>query len=96
MSKRVAIDDPIEKRAAMVNGMFDLPGETLAAMGEVCQASEVYAKELQTIFKKNGLKVDTGRAIAAMDGIQATKNIACDALILPHASKMYTFGEINQ
>lgn len=85
MAKRIAVDDPIDKRVEMVNGMFQLPGETLLAMKDVREASELYARTLQAIFKRG--KIDIGRAIATIDHIQLTKNLACDALILPHASK---------
>ncbi len=83
--KRVAITDPVEARVAMINDFFDLPEETEQAMGEVRRAAEVFAKALESIYKKN--KHDKGRAIASIDLIQQTKNVACDALILVHAEK---------
>ncbi len=83
--KRVAITDPIEARVSMVNGYFNLPDDTKQSMNEVRAAAEVFAKALETIYKKT--KHDKGRAIATIDLIQQTKNVACDALILAHAEK---------
>jgi|WetSurMetagenome_2_1015567.scaffolds.fasta_scaffold00274_7 hypothetical protein len=84
-SKRVPIDDPLERRVAMVSGGYPHPGATLRAMNEVTDVSEQYAQSLRQIFKRN--KVDTGRAIAAIDHVQQTKNIAMDALSLPYVTK---------
>jgi hypothetical protein len=75
--------DPIDKRVEMINGHFDLPPETVEAMKEIRVAAELCARTMQGIFKKH--KADTGRAIATIDQLQAVKNTACDALILPHA-----------
>ena len=83
---KTPVQDPVEKRIEMINGYFDLPTETVQAMKDVRAASETYARALGEIFKR-GHALDTGRAIAAIDHIQLTKNVACDALILPHASK---------
>lgn len=85
--KRVAITDPVDKRVSMINGYFELPDQTKQAMTKIREASETYANELQKIFKSLDKDVDTGRAIATIDLVQQTKNVACDALILPHASR---------
>ncbi len=85
MSKRVPIVDPIEARVAMTNGWFELSDETKKDMSTIREASEQYAKTLEAVFKR--AKHDKGRAIASIDAIQLAKNIACDALILPFASK---------
>ena len=89
----VPITDPVAKRVAMINGYFDLPDDTIQSMKRVREASVEYAKELQCIFKYAGVNVDTGRAIAAIDHVQQTKNIACDALILPFASEKRSVPE---
>lgn len=78
------IQDPIEKRVAMINGHFALPSETVESMNEVRDAVDTCARTLHAIFKNQ--KTDTGRAIATIDQLQAVKNTACDALILPHAN----------
>lgn len=83
--KKTPIVDPIEKRVAMINGHFDLPPEQLEGMKEIRAAAEECAEKFHLVFKK--CKFDTGRAIAAIDELQKTKNIACDALILPFAEK---------
>ncbi len=85
--QRVAITNPVEKRVAMVNGMFNLPDDTLQAMRDIRTASDAYARALHEVFSREGVEADTGRSIATMDAIQASKNMACDAVILPHASK---------
>ncbi len=85
MSKRVDITDPIEARVAMVNGWFELPEQTKQDMTDVRAAAEQFAKSLEQVYKR--AKHDKGRAIASIDAVQQAKNIACDALILAHASK---------
>ena len=83
--KKIVIDDPLEKRVEMINGQFDLPGDSVEGMKEIRIAVSLCARTIHESFKKR--KVDIGRAIAAMDSLQQAKNIACDALILPHATK---------
>lgn len=82
---RVPITDPVEKRVEMINGMFDLPAETLLTMREIRSASDEFARRIQAAVSK--VPHDTGRVIATIDLIQQLKNTACDAVILPHASK---------
>ncbi len=83
--KRVPVTDALEARVLMINGWFELPDETKKDMSDVRAAAETFAKSLDVIFKR--AKHDKGRAIASIDAIQHAKNIACDALILVHASK---------
>jgi hypothetical protein len=83
--KRVPITDPIEVRTAMIAERLDLPDETRAAMQEVREAAATFALSLEAVFKKH--KRDTGRAIASIDAVQHAKNLACDALLLPHVTK---------
>jgi len=84
---RVPVTDPVERRVEMINGMFDLPQETRQAMAAVRESAEAFARALRAIYTTPGIQVDTGRAIASIDTIQSIKNVACDALILPHATK---------
>jgi hypothetical protein len=87
-SKRVRIADPVEARVELVNGMFDLPQEAKTAMGAVRLAAEQYARAIKAAADAAGKQnYDTGRLIAALDAVQASKDIACVAFILPHASK---------
>jgi hypothetical protein len=82
--KRGPEPDPIATRVKVIATRLDLPDETREAMQEIRVAAEVFAQTLETVFKKH--KRDTGRAIAAIDTIQHAKNLACDALLLPHAT----------
>ncbi len=68
----------------MVNGMFDLPAETISAMREIRAVFETSARALEKIYATPGLRVDKERAKAALDLIQNAKNVSCDAVILPH------------
>jgi hypothetical protein len=81
----VKIEDPIEKRVAMINGYFNLPDDTVKGMKEIREAVSECAHKLESTFKR--CKIDTGRAIATIDLLQQAKNVGCDALILPHAEK---------
>jgi hypothetical protein len=83
--KRVPITDPIEARVAIIGGHIILPTDIPHYLRDVREASEVFAKTLETIYKRT--KHDKGRAIASFDLIQQTKNVASDALILAHAEK---------
>lgn len=84
---RVLVTDPVERRVEMVNGWFELPDATKRAMNDVRAASEAYARALHALFRAHAPHVDVGRSVAAIDSIQHTKNVACDAFILPHATK---------
>lgn len=72
----------MDARVAMINGNFELPDSTIQGMRDVRAAVAECASKLHEIFKKE--KIDTGRAIASIDLLQQAKNVACDALILPH------------
>lgn len=70
----------------MINGMFDLPDETTAAMARI---RELVAECAMSVAKVVGsVNYDTGRLIATIDMLQAVKNTACDAVILPHGPKI--------
>jgi hypothetical protein len=84
-NKKQPIVDPIEKRVAMLNGRHDLSSEQVMGLNEIRAAAEECGEKLLIIFKK--CKVDTGRAIAAIDELQKVRNTACDALILPFVEK---------
>lgn len=79
------ITDPVTKRVEMINGRFDLPQETIQAMNDIRQAVDQCARSIQTATSK--VETDTGRLIATMDLLQQAKNVACDSIILPHATK---------
>lgn len=83
--KRVKVTNPVEARVELVNGMFDLPPEAKQAMNDVRAAAEVYARALLAVSKT--APHDVGRLIAALDAVQHSKDMACVAYILPHATK---------
>ena len=86
--KRVRITDAFEQRVEMVDGRFDLPNKTLDAMNQIRGAAAAFARVLQQVHSDLGKdNVNYGRLIAAVDLIQNAKNVACDAVILPHAIK---------
>jgi hypothetical protein len=68
----------------MINGNFPLPDETVAAMRTIRSDASVLAGLLLSSARAAGT-YDTGRLIAALDLLQQVKNVAIDALILPHA-----------
>ncbi len=80
-AKRIAVEDPIEKRVRLLAGVYTEPLESKYAVTDIHMAAIAYAKELQSIFKRS--KVDTGRAIAALDAVKQSYSLATDAIILP-------------
>jgi len=78
------VTDAVEARVEMINGMFDLPDATREAMKHVRAATETAARAVRAAVEAAPAH-DKGRLIAALDALQAAKNVACDALILPHA-----------
>lgn len=75
----------MDARVALVNGNFDLPEDTRRAMHNIRECVAACATQLAEIARTTTF--DTGRMIAALDGLQAVKNTACDAVLLPHAPK---------
>ena len=74
--------DAGDARAAMINGNFTLPEQTLKSMKRIREVTAQAADEINKILKSDNH--DVGRRIAALDHLQQVKNIACDSLILPH------------
>lgn len=71
-----------QARADMINGMFPLPDETLAAMKEI---REIYADAAYRLLEVTAkVRHDPGRITHALDMFQAGKDVSCGALILPH------------
>ena len=81
----VPITDPVEKRVAMINGRFDLPDNTLTVMNNIRIECDSLARNLAIEVKS--VEHDTGRLVATIDLLQQLKHVACDAVILPHATK---------
>jgi hypothetical protein len=66
----------------MINGRFPLPDEHVAAMNQIRAVFQKAADDFLQIA--DGLeKRDEGRITAVLDQLQAAKNTACDAVILP-------------
>jgi hypothetical protein len=86
-TKRVRAEDPVDARVELVLGEFELPAETKIAINAVCHAADAYARALTTVAKIDGVKIDKGRLIAALDAVLHSKEIACAALKLPHATR---------
>jgi hypothetical protein len=76
----------VHARVSMINGRFDLPERTPPALNLVREAVADAAEKV-TSAVEGAETHDTGRLIAALDLLQQAKNVACDALILPHAPK---------
>lgn len=77
--------EAISARARLINGNFALPDETITAMREIRAACSDLGTRLEAVAKSVGVSVDIGRMIAALDLVQQVKDVACVALILPHA-----------
>jgi hypothetical protein len=80
----VPVTDPVDKRVLMINGRFNLPDKTLAVMNNIRIECDSLARNLAIEVKS--VEHDTGRLIATIDLLQQLKNVACDAVILPHAT----------
>jgi hypothetical protein len=85
-AKRHAVD-PVEARTRLLTVEGEgLSYEVRIAKAEIAHAAAVFGQQLVDIFKRLE-SFDTGRAIATIDNVQATKNLAWDAITLPHVSK---------
>lgn len=71
--------DAVQVRVDMINGHFELSEETVQFMNFVRTASAEFAQQM---VARAPATCDIGRLIAAVDHIQATKNLFCDAAIL--------------
>ena len=78
----------IHARTEMVNGNFPLTDEHKAIMNQIREAASQFSKTLREIAFDSKVEIDAGRWINALDSIQNTKNVACDAIILPMAPKL--------
>jgi hypothetical protein len=77
----------IRDRLVLLNGKFTLPDESKAAMDTVRTIFDEAGAKLAALFSGgSGLKYDIGRSIHAIDQMQAAKDTACVAFLLPYAS----------
>lgn len=77
--------DEIAARVNLVNGNFSLPEETIAAMRKIRELIATCSQELAACT--SSVPYNEARLLAALDALQAVKNVACDAIILPHHDK---------
>ena len=63
----------------MINGQFDLDAETIAFMK---LARETISEAAEKLSKARPQNANVGRFIAAVDHLQQSKNLFCDAAIL--------------
>lgn len=71
--------EAIQVRVDMINGQFGLDEETLKFMRLVREEIAALAEKLS---KARPESANIGRFIAAVDHLQQTKNLFCDAAIL--------------
>jgi hypothetical protein len=87
-AKRHAVDPvvPVETRSRLIGlEAAGLSQDVRLAQAQVANAAAIFGQALVDIFR--GVEsFDTGRAIAAIDNVQHTKNLAWDALTLPHVA----------
>ena len=74
-------NEAIKLRADMIDGQFELDTNTVAFMTWIRQACAALAQEAR---QRAPDTCDVGRLIAAVDHLQQTKNLFCDAVILGH------------
>lgn len=76
---------PIEKRAEMINLVLSLPQKSLDAAKDIRVAIDQCAETINKIT--SGVDHDPAQLSATMALLQQAKNVACDSVILPHATK---------
>lgn len=81
---------------AMINGHFELPPETIEAMKKIRQAVDECAFKIKVATVDAGVKYDAGAMIGMVQQLQAVKNKACDAVILPHGAGAAVFSAGGQ
>jgi hypothetical protein len=87
LTQQEKADLALDARVAMFNGMFELPGETKAAMSRIREIVAEAGQKIRDIIANPAVKYDTGRLIATFDLLQHVKNTACDSITLPHYKK---------
>jgi hypothetical protein len=80
------VSTAIRDRVLLVNGKFSLPSENVKAMETIRIIFSEAAEKFAALLESTGVKYDTGRAIHALDTLQAAKDTACVSVILPFAS----------
>jgi hypothetical protein len=78
----------VVQRLALVNGNFPLPDETPATVKKIREIVAQCATDLAAAI--NVVPHDIGRFIATLDLLQQAKDVACCAVLLPHAPRAVT------
>jgi len=78
MSKPAEID-AVQIRAEMVDGQFEISEQATKFMAQV---REVLGQAATDLSHAAPAHTDVGRFIAALDALQHTKNLFCDAVII--------------
>lgn len=81
MSAPVFKPASIEARVELINGNFNLPDASVDAMKHVREILSDAAHKLLALSKD--ATVDQGTLVRAIQKLQATKDVACQAFILP-------------
>jgi hypothetical protein len=77
----------VHARAEMVNGQFDLTADHKLVMNKIREAAAQFSNTLKQLALQSTVEIDPERWLKAMNSVQKTKNVACDAVILPLAPK---------
>lgn len=89
--------EALGNNAAMINGHFNLPKDTVVAMGAVREAvSECMFKIYMATVATGTVKYDSGAMIHVSQLLQQAKNRACDALILPYGPGAAAFTSYQE
>jgi hypothetical protein len=88
--KRVKIPTAIYDRLHLINGNLGVSDARGTAMSNVRETISEAAWKLYNIVSEQAH--DTGRLIAAIDGLQSVKDVACTSLLLAHGLRKSTLG----
>jgi hypothetical protein len=80
------VPQAIRDRVLLVNGKFSLPDANAKATEAIRTIFSEAAEKFAALLEQTEVKYDTGRAIHALDTLQAAKDTACVSVILPFAS----------
>lgn len=69
----------VKVRADMIDGRFDVSEATTKFMAQVREVLGQAGQDLANVAPSH---VDVGRLIAALDSLQHTKNLFCDAVLI--------------
>lgn len=70
----------IQDRLHLINGNLKLSPEQIQSMKQIREIISEAAYKMYAVIQN--LPHDTGRLIAAIDGLQSAKNVACESILL--------------